>query len=182
MTTTAYDYTGFYTIVLTEHSDDCEETIDKIFKDCWSLYIANVNVLTPTEDNETVLLYTFFPFTPDHCEHIEPIVSDYFENGTFVLNAPIFPDKLLNFFKCPLRVSSYTFAPFIMLKNKSNGSFYTDGIEGTLFRVMSQRLNFTPITILSGYNVLKQITNSSNVQRKPQKLRSSLEMVCFKLQ
>lgn len=180
MTIDTHDYTGFYTIVLTEHSDDCEETITKIFADCWSLYIANVNILTPSEDYETILLYTYFPFAPDHCEAIVPVVVDYFENFTFVLNAPVFPDKFQNFYKCPLRISTYTLPPFMMLTTLSNGTIRPDGIEGILFRVISQRLNFTPIIIQSAYNVLKNITNPKNkldAQSVKPKLPRSLTLV-----
>lgn len=177
MTTRTYDYTGFYTILLTEACDDCQETIARIFQDCWSLYIANVNILTPTNNNENVSLYTYFPFTLGHCESTEPVIYDYFENDQFVYNAPIFPDKFHNFYACPQKASSYTYAPFVMLKNQSDGSYNVDGIEGITLRVMSQRLNFTLIVIPSGYNILKPISNSSGVEEKKPHLRRSLEMV-----
>lgn len=177
MTTDTYDYTGFYTIVLTEHSDDCEETITKIFADCWSLYIANVIILTPTEDHETILLYTYFPFTPDHCEVIAPVVIDYFDNFTFALNAPVFPDKFRNFHKCPIRTSTYNLPPFMMLTRLSNGTIRPDGIEGILLRVISQRLNFTPIIIEAATNVLRNITKNLNNHNEKPKLTRSLTMV-----
>lgn len=177
MTTKNYDFSGFYTIILTENSDDCTEIISRIFDDCWSIYVANVNILVPTDGYEIVLLYTFFPFTPESCEVIEPVVYDNFENGTFQVNASIFPEKFDNFFSCPLRVSSYTASPNVILQKQPNGSYYPDGIEGIMLRVMSQHLNFTPILILSGYNVLKPIPENATVQRNKPKLRRSLEMV-----
>lgn len=177
MSTRTYDYTGFYTIILTEPNDDCQETVAKIFQDCWSLYITNVNILTPTNDNELIVLYTYFPFTLGHCESTEPVIYDYFENNTFIHNAPIFPDKFHNFYECPQKASSYTFPPFMMLNNQSDGSYYADGIEGITLRVMSQRLNFTLIMIPSGYNIMKPISNSSGVNIKKPHLRRSLEMV-----
>lgn len=104
MSVNAYDYTGFYTIVL---QNATQAIIRKIFEDCWKLYIANVNILVPTEGHKTILSYTFFPFTPDECEGVRPTIHNYFRNNTFLLNAPIFPDKFRNFFKCPLKIATH---------------------------------------------------------------------------
>lgn len=105
MSVNAYDYTGFYTIVLQNATS--QAIIRKIFEDCWKLYIANVNILVPTEGYKTILSYTFFPFTPDECEGVRPTIHNYFRNNTFLLNAPIFPDKFRNFFKCPLKIATH---------------------------------------------------------------------------
>lgn len=176
MTVKTYDYAGYYIIVLTEYSEDCEETINNIFGDCWSLYMANVIVLTPTEDYETILMYTFFPYTPTYCEHVEPIVIDHFENGTFVRNASIFPAKFNNMFRCPLKIATYNFPPFVMLTERSNDT-YIDGIEGVVLRVISQRLNFTTIVIPSSLNALNKISNTINVTEIKRSYKRSLELV-----
>lgn len=177
MTTTNYDYTGYFTIVLTEHSNNSQAIVNEILKDCWSLYIANANVLAPADDYETAILYTFYPFTSEHCEHVKPIIHDQFMNGTFLYKTPMFPNKLRNLFKCPLKMSTYQFAPFMDLTLQSNGSYYTDGIEGTMFRAMADRLNFTPIAVISALNSVRNITNIAP-NSKP-KLRRSLEMVKY---
>lgn len=91
--------------------------------------MGNVVILIPTEDYETILMYTFFPYTPGHCECVEPIVYDHFENGTFVRNAPIFPEKFNNLFRCPLKIATYSYPPYVMLTERSNDT-YIDGIEG----------------------------------------------------
>lgn len=176
MTNINYDYTGFYTIVLTEYGDDWQETVTRILKDCWSISIANVNILIQTENNETISLYTFFPYTLNYCEHIEPIVHDYFINGTFVNNSPIFPDKFRNFFKCPIHLSTYQLPPFMMLSEQQpNGTYLTGGIEGIMFNTMATHLNFTPIVVRSGYNVLRNVTSvDSGIKSN---LRPSLDLV-----
>lgn len=173
MTADTFDYSGFYTIILTEHTDDCQETITKILADCWTHYITNVNVLTPTEDYETILLYTYFPYTSEYCELVRPIVHDFFENDTFLSDAELFPDKFQNFYQCPLLMSTYNFPPFMIL-NKTNGTYCTDGLEGKIFRTMAKRLNFTPITIKSSHNMFGNVTDRRNDSNK---LRRSLEMV-----
>lgn len=174
--TETYDYAGFYTIVLTEHSDDCEETINKILEDCWSLYMANIIVLTPTEDYEIILMYTFFPFTSEHCEHVKPIVYDHFENGTFVRNASIFPEKFGNLFRCVLKIATYNFPPYVMLTKRSNDT-YIDGIEGVILRVISQKLNFTTIFIPSSLNILNKISNTTNATEIKRPYKRSLDLV-----
>lgn len=173
MTTDTFDYTGYYTIVLTEHNDDYQ--ITKIFEDFWSIYITNTNVLVPTDDYKTVLLYTYFPYTAVHCEKVVAVVQDYFENHNFTRNAPIFPDKMSNMHKCPVRVAMYHFEPFTMLKRQPNASYFIDGIEGIVFRVISQRLNFTPIVILSRTNILRNITDEHAEIQSP--VRRSLDVV-----
>lgn len=177
MTIDTYEYSGFFTIVLTEYFDDQTEIIEKILRDCWSLYIANAIVLTPTEDYQTILLYTYFPYTATHCGSVEPIVHDYFENGTFALNASIFPNKMENLFECPLIVSTYNFPPLVILKEQSNGTFYIDGIEGTVLRVIANRLNFTPVVAMSSTNILNKISNTTNATELKKPFPRSLDLV-----
>lgn len=176
-------FVGFYTIVLTEYMNNCQEIVRKILNDCWSIYIANVIVLTPSIDYDKVLLYTYFPYTPDHCEVIQPIVLDHFENGTFVSGRDnlFFPDKFRNFHKCALNMASYNFTPLVMLIPQPNGSYYIDGIEGTVIRVLSQRLNFTVNVLLSRTNLLKNITNST-LQIDKRELPRSLDLVRFSVE
>lgn len=182
MTTETYDFIGFYTIVLTEYIINVREIVQNILDDCWSLYIANVIVLAPTQDYKQVLSHTFFPYTPEYCECVQPIVVDRFENGKFTRghSVPLFPDKFRNFHQCPLTLSSYNFTPFIIIIPQPNGTYYIDGIEGTIIRVISQRLNFTVNFLASRTNILKNITNSSNhlINETP-KLPRSLDLVRF---
>lgn len=138
-----YDSSGYYTIALTEYSDDYMVTIRKILANCWSVYVTNVNVLVPTQDYETVLMYTYFPFTSEKCEGVEPVLSDRFTNDAFQLKAEIFPEKFRNFFKCPLRVALYSLPPFMILKRNPDNSYHIDGIEGRLLKSMAKQLNFT---------------------------------------
>lgn len=179
MTTETMNDVRFYTIVLTEYIVNGLEIIRKILSDFWSLHIANVVILTPCKYYKKVFLYTFFPYTPDHCEFVEPIMIDYFENGSFVNEhtVPVFAEKFTNFHECPLKLSTYNFTPFVFLMPQPNGSYYIDGIEGAIIRVLSQRLNFTVNVLLSRTNVLKNITNSSTVGNTKSKLPRSLELV-----
>lgn len=171
MKTTTFDYSGFYTIILTKQIGDPYQVVRKIFEDCWTLYIANANLLVQADDLETILLYTFFPFKPKKCEDIEPVIHDYFVNNAFAHNAEIFPNKFHNFYKCPLKISLFEIQPYMILKQQPDGSYETEGLEGTMLRFISEKLNFRRDIILSSYNYRR-------IQaREVGELRMSLEMV-----
>lgn len=140
MTVDAYNYAGFYTIVLTQYAKDSIETIRKIFADCWSLPIANAIVLIPSENYQSVYLFTFFPYTPEHCNYVEPIEYDHFKNGSFTHNKTIFPDKFQNFYKCPLIVQTVVL-PSVLKAPESNDT--KGGME--IFDDMKKYLNFSII-------------------------------------
>lgn len=176
MTTATYDFAGFYMVIMTKHSEDCHQIVRKIFQDLWTLHIANAILLIPTEDYDTILLYTFFPFNPSKCETVEPVVFDYYENRTFAINASLFPKKFQNFYKCPLKISTYHLPPYMILEETMNNLYEMDGIEGKMIKLMSQRLNFTPIVLLSSTNTLRKVENVSTAVYAP-KLKRSLDLV-----
>lgn len=177
---TAYDYTGFYTILLIEMKHQQHEIVAKILSDCWTLYITNVHILTATTVEKAAMLYTYYPYTEYHCEEVRPILQNFFINGSFVLaDGEMFPEKFRNFHKCPLTLSTYNLVPYMMLTPQPNGSYHTDGIDGITFRVISQQLNFTPIVRMSAKNLVQKITVSKHEAINHSKLRRSLEMVIF---
>lgn len=178
MSETSYDYTGFYTILVTGVYNKDHHIVESILKDCWSLYISNVHILTRTTVESAATLYTFYPYTQNHCELVKPILQNYFVNDSFVLaDEKLFPEKFRNFHKCPLTLSTYNLVPFMILTPQPNGSYHTDGIDGITFRVISQQLNFTPIVRLSSTNLVRRITaKTHNTIAKP-KFPRSLEMV-----
>lgn len=141
MSTVTHDYAGFYTIILTELSPIQETIIDRILHDCWSLQIVNVNILTIMPADLDTVLFTYFPYTPYFCEEVRPLIVNRFKNGSFLNGLQIFPEKLNNFFRCPLSVVTYPFEPYTILDK--DGEFW--GVEGIIFNVLSERLNFTPV-------------------------------------
>lgn len=172
-----FDYHGFYTVLLTRNGgdEDQHEQVRRILSDLWSLYIASANVLAIGEDKSTAQLYTFFPFGPDYCEQVIPVVQDRFVNNSFTMSTMtnLFPDKFRNFYDCPIRVATYDFEPYMILQTMPNGSYRTHGIDGIIFRVICQRLNIRPIVVVSGMNVVHQITFMNVTDA----LRPSLQMV-----
>lgn len=143
-----FDYTGYYTIVLTEPQRDQYIIISNILNDCWSVYITNVVIVASmgSESDSRSAIYTYFPYTMYHCEIVAPVILNYYINNTFLYDIDHFPDKLKNMHKCPLTLVTHNATPFMILYRNSNDEGYrTGGIDGITFRVLSQQLNFTPI-------------------------------------
>lgn len=150
MTVEKFDYTGLYTIVLTEPVRNQFATISRILGDCWQLHITNVVLLVEIAVQRKTAIYTYFPFTRFHCETVSPVIINYFmaDDTFFYPNSPLFPPKTHNMYKCPIYVASCENVPFMMFSTLADGSFYFDGIDGITLRVLSQRLNFKPIILI----------------------------------
>lgn len=103
---------------------------------------ANVIVSNP-EVHDDALVLTYFPFSRLYCGEIHPILWNYFIYGEPTIKNDVFPDKIQNMWGCPLMVVTFEVEPFMYVTKRKDGSFYTDGIEGILLRVLSKRMNFT---------------------------------------
>lgn len=172
------EFNGQFLIAIPNSEANNDSTISKILSDCWSLYITKVDVLVPNDSYNGIFLYTYYPFTEVHCEQAEPFVYNYFENDSFVAHKSHFPFKLANLHRCPLRVSTFDLPPHMILIEFANGTIYTDGIEGITLRVLSQRMNFTPIIVKGTRNVLVVNTSeTANVTTNSSDLRPTLNLV-----
>lgn len=147
MTSYKFNFNGYFIIALTNPSEDSQNTIKKILSCCWKLYIANVVILIPTQNYDKILLYTFFPYSEEHCEQVKPILYNYFQNNSFELSLPHFPQKFMNFHQCPLLFSTNHNPPYMILSDGVNGTNYPDGIESIFLRELSKRLNFDTVVL-----------------------------------
>lgn len=146
MTPDLYDYRGYYIVIITKPLTYYYATVKNILTDLWSLYIVNANVIVSNpEIHDDALLLTNFPFSPVHCDKVHPILWNYFLNGIPANKKEHFPDKIQNMWGCPIIVVTFEVEPFMYVTKRKDGTFYTDGIEGTLLRVLSQRMNFTSL-------------------------------------
>lgn len=95
MSESCFDYTGLYTVVLTESSRYQYETITSILQDCWALHIINVVVLVSIHPQARTAVYTYFPFTRFHCEAVAPVILNYYVAEGFLYDSvPFFPKKV----------------------------------------------------------------------------------------
>lgn len=151
MTDETFDYTGYYTIILTTAASNEKQDFDiikKIFSDCWQAYITNVIALVSMDDGKVVAIYTYFPYTEHHCALVRPEIVNYFyvanETFQFPLNASLFPSKMKNLHKCPLFVATFPLEPYMILNIAANGSVEMDGIDGNVVDALSREMNFSP--------------------------------------
>lgn len=142
ITTTSLDHYKYYTVVLTNFSED--DDLINIFRDCWQTDIVNINILTYSEvtSGPAVLLYTYFPFTPSHyCGEFVPVVWNSFESGHFVqTNKQFFPLKTKNLFRCSISILVAPIRPYIFETQNYSGSTYDfEGIEYNLLHELSKK-------------------------------------------
>lgn len=139
-----------------------------VFNGFWEKSITNVLFLV--SDKQRTTFYTFYAYSVGFCGSPQPFAHNYFwhsaasGNSTdkepattgFQFDRPLFPKKCRNFYNCPIKVATFEFPPFIMLsqlfkdnhnKRTNHSNTFFDGIEGTIVRVLSQRLNFMPILV-----------------------------------
>ena len=140
-----FEYQGYYLIVLTTYSYQQYQIMVDIFEYLWAEYIVNVNViwLAPENDNEAIM-YTYYPYTSFFCGKAYPIQLNQFRFDKWLHSEDnFFPNKVSNLYGCPLIVATVVTPPFMLIKEMEDGRVITDGIDGILIRVLSQRMNFT---------------------------------------
>lgn len=122
--------------------------MDKIFTDCWHLYITNVIVVTSIMNDKKCSIYTYYPFSKYFCGKVIPAIINYVENNLFQYNdKELFSEKMENLYGCPVTVATFHTEPHMILSKSSNTerAYDTDGIDGIVLRVLSQIINFKPI-------------------------------------
>ncbi|XP_055850574.1 uncharacterized protein LOC129915133 [Episyrphus balteatus] len=127
----------FYIIILPKGIPNFLHLLREIFQIFWKLSMINVNALIEDQDG-IVTLYTYFPFKEYRCMDISPEINNRFVNGVFTYKRLHFPNKITNFWKCPLNVIVGTEPPFIDI---DNGELI--GFDGLLLKQLASVLNFS---------------------------------------
>ncbi|KFB41836.1 AGAP000714-PA-like protein [Anopheles sinensis] len=138
-----FDYSGYYTVlVMNPDYHRALRSIQTILSDLWMHYVINVAVLVAVPTRRTkALVYTFFPYGKEHCEHVRPVVWNVYDHtaGRFEHSErDLFPAKMENFFGCPLTVATFSIYPFIIPEPMGR----LEGIEGLLLEALRVRFNF----------------------------------------
>lgn len=136
-------YSGYIVVALTLYHDDIYECMTKMFEAFWTKHIVNVVVMfMPHANKHEVLLYTYFPFSAFYCERAVPVQLNQYLVNKFLNKIVHFPEKLTNFYGCPVSVVTFKNPPFMFYDVDKNGNVEVDGIDGTVLRVLAQQLNF----------------------------------------
>ena len=118
--------------------------IEQIFKLLWKVQIYNVIAMFENR-NGIVLVKTFTPFKPGNCNDTTPITVNEFKDGSFIQDVEnMFPDKMKNLHKCPIRVSiSDNVEPYVIVEKSANGSYKLRGLDIKILQTLSDNINFT---------------------------------------
>ena len=142
ITSEFFHFSGYYVFIF-EHASFDE--MSKIFKKLWDFYIHNVIILTRDKVDGSIDISTFVPFSEFGCNVTSPTKVAKFEVGRFI-NKPamFFPDKFKNFYKCPLKVSTFeSLAPSVLREDFANGSYRLYGKDVEVMTALACYLNFT---------------------------------------
>ncbi|XP_037921285.1 uncharacterized protein LOC119658093 [Hermetia illucens] len=140
--THVYYSSGYYLIVLLNNVENNFPTIERILVDCSRLALIHVNILVESKQ-ATADFYTYYPYTQFSCNDTRPKLVHSFVNETMILGVDIFPNKVINLHKCPLRVITWVNPPFILMENQSDGSVRFYGDEGILLEQLAMKFNFS---------------------------------------
>lgn len=145
-----FNYRGYFTFVSTDGLNTNE--IEEIFSLLWKIQIFNVIFLTENND-ESVSVLTFIPFTHDSCDNTTPVEVNKFVNGSFVRSIhDIYPDKLENMMSCPVKFAAADDAkPYITIENLPNGTHKYGGRDYELLKGLADYVNFKIECVYDGY-------------------------------
>lgn len=89
-------------------------------------------------------MLTFYPFSSDGCSNFKPVSINKFSSGnhSWLYNQKVFPQKMKNFYKCPIKVSTYEYPPNVMIEKLKNQSFVFKGYEIEILNGLADILNF----------------------------------------
>lgn len=100
-------------------------TIKEMFEEFWNLQV--VDVILMCRVSEITLLYTFYPYSKDHCNMVEPVLIEFGDD--------YFPSKNSDFHGCKLKGGVSNEPPHFI-----NGT--SKGIDAEMIKLFSKALNF----------------------------------------
>ncbi|XP_013104470.2 uncharacterized protein LOC106085017 [Stomoxys calcitrans] len=145
-----YHRNGYFLLIYTGTEAERLANLKEIFRRLFNIYVINVQVMLMM--GNAPFLYTYFPFTPNHCHSSQPEFFASFEGirfdnvGNFTLNRKLFPVKVTNMHGCDVKIATWTFMPYMSVhKDPQTNEYRLGGIEGTLIGLLSNLMNFTII-------------------------------------
>ncbi|PSN55240.1 Ionotropic receptor [Blattella germanica] len=139
---------GLYLIILMEGD---RNTAKEIIQHLWRWKIIDATIMSPSQNGEKVVVYTWFPFKSKYeCTEVEDIVSldVCVQDGCFLEGSNLYPEKVKrNLQSCPLVYSTRDWG---ILSIPATTGFidkvpFNDGLEVILFREIAKALNMTPV-------------------------------------
>uniref|UniRef100_A0A182MRQ9 Putative ionotropic receptor ligand binding domain-containing protein n=1 Tax=Anopheles culicifacies TaxID=139723 RepID=A0A182MRQ9_9DIPT len=140
---TVNDYSGRYLLVLTTRNSKQNIEWHRLFTLLWLRHIVHVNVLLTTA-NGTVQVYSYEPYSPNHCGRPVLKLVTAFPGGIIrKRHRNLYPRRrLTSLHNCTLQVGSFEAKPYTFLERKVDGYTELGGFEGDLLRLLAHRLQF----------------------------------------
>ena len=111
---------------------------EKKFHVFWKFYALNVNLIFIDID-KVIKMTTFTPFTENKCDNVESKVINFYDADQSIWKSQeIFPLKLKNFHRCPIKLSTFHYPPGTIVDD-----LFVSGHDIDLLREISKILNFT---------------------------------------
>ena len=128
MTSETFDYRGYYIIIfLDEHTE-----LDTVYKIAWNNSISNINAIKMTTGKWSIS--TFFPFSDNICGNSKPVTIN---------TKNLFPDKIKNLYKCPIKFPKLNYYPGLIIEEKVNETI-VEGVDGDIMmKGLQMDFNFT---------------------------------------
>ncbi|XP_047022403.1 uncharacterized protein LOC124631827 [Helicoverpa zea] len=134
-----YDSNGKFIIICAHLEQECDEL--KIFQTLQSLYMFNAVVLKTSNKTKESLAYSYDFLSEGKCKNSIPykvnLTTDCFNDNCF---KNLYPERLSNFRKCPLIMSTVEQPPFMYLHNLTSKP---TGIDGDIMELVADMLNAT---------------------------------------
>lgn len=139
---------NFVVVVEEYYTEDKDQMLKDIFKECWKWNVFNLVILLPVTRTSTytsVGVYTWYPYRLPfgRCGelrqvfHLNTCLSTGSTKGRYLNNSPIFDQKIpYNLNGCSFRVSTLKFHPFIIYDN-----YTLDGSEIRLILNLAEKMN-----------------------------------------
>lgn len=136
-------------IVVTQGARNGSEVLDEMFEIQMQLGLVDVNILIKDEATSVWALYYYKPYAVN-CHSFEKFQIDTFttHNYTKYLNVSfsgLYPERNMKFHNCAMYVASFSFEPYVIIRNSTNGTTTFSGVDVEIVNEISKALNLIPI-------------------------------------
>lgn len=139
VTSNRFHFGGYFLVVF---ENATISNMKEMFQTFWDMYIHNIDVVS--NSNGSISVSTFVPFSELGCNRTDPIKFAEFKNGSFIYRPEMFfPDKLLNFHKCKIKVTTFeSLSPSVLRQDFANGTFKLYGRDVDVIDTLADQFNF----------------------------------------
>lgn len=128
------DNTGKFIIICESPvPNECDE--QDVMDLCWNYKI--VNILFIRQESTEAIGFTYHPVADGICNNLKPIQLDCNNQYTHTTYGEVFRNKFRNFNSCPITVSTFIQAPYML--NITDG--IPSGADGDLLRILMYAMN-----------------------------------------